>query len=234
MELEELDTKVRVYTKMVGSKEHQYWIIDPSEYSNLKETTLRRAANKYYCQKMSKDSAYKVLPLSFLSYDRRLNYPYQIVQRLYRALWEGNIFIEHLDEDNNPYTYDEDNDPYTYFTKVSILNYFGREYNLMVRLYPNMEVEREDYPDYKGIVDTTIYTVEAYIDEKYNYHAEDIMVEGAQTSKISFAQVCGCFPSIDPGILFQALQEGSFLSSTKEYDILGHLRDSKVVMDPFI
>ena len=224
MELEELYTKVRVYTKMVGSKEQQYWIIDPSEYSNLKETTLRRAANEYYCQKMSKDSAYKVLPLSFLSYDRRLDYPYQNVQSLYRALWEGDIFIEHLDEDN---------DPHSYFTKVSILDYFG-EYNLTMMEYPNREVEREDYPDYKGIVDTTIYTVEAYIDEKYNYHAEDIMVEGAQTSKISFANVCVCFPSIDPGILFQALQEGSFLSSTKEYDILGHLRDSKVVMDPFI
>lgn len=224
MELEELYTKVRVYTKMVGSKEQQYWIIDPSEYSNLKETTLRRAANEYYCQKMSKDSAYKVLPLSFLSYDRRLDYPYQNVQSLYRALWEGDIFIEHLDEDN---------DPHSYFTKVSILDYFG-EYNLLRIDHPNMEVEREDYPDYKGIVDTTIYTVEAYIDEKYNYHAEDIMVEGAQTSKISFANVCVCFPSIDPGILFQALQEGSFLSSTKEYDILGHLRDSKVVMDPFI
>ena len=224
MELEELYTKVRVYTKMVGSKEQQHWIIDPSEYSNLKETTLRRAANEYYCQKMS-DIGYKVLPLSFLSYDRRLDYPYQIAQRLYRALWEGDIFIEHLDEDN---------DPPSYFTKVSILDYFGREYNLTMMEYPNMEVERGDYPDYKGIVDTTIYTVEAYIDEKYNYHAEDIMVEGAQTSKISFANVCVCFPSIDPGILFQALQEGSFLSSTKEYDILGHLRDSKVVMDPFI
>ena len=223
MELEELYTKVRVYTKMVGSKEQQYWIIDPSEYSNLKETTLRRAANEYYCQKMS-IIGYKVLPLSFLSYDRRLDYPYQNVQSLYRALWEGDIFIEHLGEDN---------DPHSYFTKVSILDYFG-EYNLLMIDCPSMEVEREDYPDYKGIVDTTIYTVEAYIDEKYNYHAEDIMVEGAQTSKISFANVCVCFPSIDPGILFQALQEGSFLSSTKEYDILGHLRDSKVVMDPFI
>ena len=225
MELEELYTKVRVYTKMVGSKEQRYWIIDPSEYSNLKETTLRRAANEYYCQKMSKDSAYKVLPLSFLSHDRGLDYPYQIVQSLYRALWEGDIFIEHLEGDN---------DPYTYFSKVSILDYFGKEYNLLRIDCPNMEVEREDYPDYKGIVDTTIYTVEAYIDEKYNYHAEDIMVEGAQTSKISFTHVCGCFPSIDPGILFQALQEGSYLSSTKEYDILNNLRDSKVVMDPFI
>ena len=226
MELEELYTKVRVYTKMVGSKELEYWIIDPSEYSNLKETTLRRAANKYYCQKMSKDSAYDlVLPLSYLSKDRRLNDSSQSVQSLYRALREGDIFIEHLEEDN---------DPYRYFTKVSLLNYFGKEYPLLRIDCPSMEVEREDYPDYKGIVDTTIYTVEAYIDEKYNYHAEDIMVEGAQTSKISFANVCGCFPSIDPGILFQALQEGSFLSSTKEYDILGHLRDSKVVMDPFI
>ena len=223
MELEELYTKVRVYTKMVGSKEQQYWIIDPSEYSNLKETTLSRAANKYYCQKMS-DSAYKVLPLSFLSYDRKLSYSYQNVQSLYRALWEGDIFIEHLDEDN---------DPHSYFTKVSILDYFG-EYNLLRIDHPNMEVEREDYPDYKGIVDTTIYTVEAYIDEKYNYHAEDIMVEGAKTSKVRFANVCGCFPSIDPGILFQALQEGSYLSSTEEYDIRGYLRDSKVVMDPFI
>ena len=224
MELEELYTKVRVYTKRVGSKEQQYWIIDPSEYSNLKETTLRRAANKYYCQKMSV-IGYKVLPLSFLSYDRRLDYPYQIVQSLYRALWEGDIFIEHLGEDN---------DPHSYFTKVSILDYFGKEYNLTMMEYPNMEVEREDYPDYKGIVDTTIYTVEAYIDEKYNYHAEDIVVEGAKTSKVRFTHVCGCFPSIDPGILFQALQEGSYLSSTKEYDILNNLRDSKVVMDPFI
>ena len=224
MELEELYTKVRVYTKMVGSKEQQYWIIDPSEYSNLKETTIRRAANKYY-QKMLRDSAYKVLPLSYLSKDRRLNDSSQSAQSLYRALWEGYIFIEHLEEDN---------DPYRYFTKVSILDYFGREYNLTMMEYPNIEVEREDYPDYKGIVDTTIYTVKAYIDEKYNYHAEDIMVEGAQTSKISFANACVCFPSIDPGILFQALQEGSYLSSTKEYDILGHLRDSKVVMDPFI
>ena len=227
MELEELYTKVRVYTKMVGSKEQQYWIIDPSEYSNLKETTLRRAANKYYCQKMS-DIGHEVLPLSFLSYDRRLDYPYQNVQSLYRALWEGDIFIEHLDEDN---------DPPSYFTKVSILDYFGKEYNLLRIDCPTIEVERENYPDYKGLVDTTIYTVEAYIDEKYNYHAEDIIdivVEGAKTSKISFTHVCGCFPSIDPGILFQALQEGSFLSSTKEYDILGHLRDSKVVMDPFI
>lgn len=223
MELEELYTKVRVYTKRVGSKEQQYWIIDPSEYSNLKETALKRAANKYYCQKMS-DSAYKVLPLSFLSYDRRLDYSYQSVQSLYRALWEGDIFIEHLGEED---------DPHSYFTKVSIRDYFG-EYNLLRIDCPTMEVEREDYPDYKGLVDTTIYTVEAYIDEKYNYHAEDIVVEGAKTSKISFAHVCGCFPSIDPGILFQALQEGSYLSSTKEYDILGHLRDSKVVMDPFI
>lgn len=223
MELEELYTKVRVYTKMVGSKEQQYWIIDPSEYSNLKETTLRRAANEYYCQKMSV-IGYKVLPLSFLSHDRRLGYPYQSVQSLYRALWEGDIFIEHLEEDN---------DPDSYFTKVSILDYFG-EYNLLRIDCPTMEVERENYPDYKGLVDTTLYTVKAYIDEKYNYHAEDIMVEGAKTSKISFARVCGYFPSIDPGILFQALQEGSFLSSTKEYDILGHLRDSKVVMDPFI
>ena len=222
MELEELYTKVRVYTKMVGSKEQQYWIIDPSEYSNLKETTLRRAANKYYCQKMSV-IGYKVLPLSFLSHDRRLGYPYQSVQSLYRALWEGDIFIEHLEDDN---------DPDSYFTKVSILDYFG-EYNLLRIDCPTMEVERENYPDYKGLVDTTIYTVEAYIDEKYNYHAEDIVVEGAKTSE-SFAQVCGCFPSIDPGMLFQALQEGSYLSSTKEYDILGHLRDSKVVMDPFI
>ena len=224
MELEELYTKVRVYTKMVGSKEQQYWIIDPSEYSNLKETTIRRAANKYY-QKMLRDSAYKVLPLSYLSKDRRLNDSSQSAQSLYRALWEGYIFIEHLEEDN---------DPYRYFTKVSILDYFGREYNLTMMEYPNIEVEREDYPDYKGIVDTTIYTVEAYIDEKYNYHAEDIMVEGAKTSKVRFTHVCGCFPSIDPGILFQALQEGSYLSSTKEYDILCHLRDSKVVMDPFI
>ena len=225
MELEELYTKVRVYTKMVGSKEQQYWIIDPSEYSNLMSTTLRRAANEYYCQKMLRDSDYKVLPLSFLSFDRMLSYSYQNVQSLYRALWEGDIFIEHLEEDN---------DPHSYFTKVSILDYFGREYNLTMMEYPNMEVEREDYPDYKGIVDTTIYTVEAYIDEKYNYHAEGIVVEGAKTSKVRFTHVCGCFPSIDPGILFQALQEGSFLSSTKEYDILGHLRDSKVVMDPFI
>lgn len=223
MELEELYTKVRVYTKMVGSKEQQYWIIDPSEYSNLKETTLRRAANKYYCQKMSV-IGYKVFPLSFLSYDRRLDYSYQIVQRLYRALWEGDIFIEHLDEDN---------DPPSYFTQVSILDYFG-EYNLTMMEYPTMEVEREDYPDYKGLVDTTIYKVGAYIDEKYNYHAEDIVVEGAKTSKVRFTHVCGCFPSIDPGILFQALQEGSYLSSTKEYDILNNLRDSKVVMDPFI
>lgn len=223
MELEELYTKVRVYTKRVGSKEQQYWIIDPSEYSNLKETTLRRAANKYYCQKMSV-IGYKVLPLSFLSHDRRLDYSYQIVQRLYRALWEGDIFIEHLDEDN---------DPPSYFTQVSILDYFG-EYNLTMMEYPTMEVEREDYPDYKGLVDTTIYKVGAYIDEKYNYHAEDIVVEGAKTSKVRFTHVCGCFPSIDPGILFQALQEGSYLSSTKEYDILNNLRDSKVVMDPFI
>lgn len=223
MELEELYTKVRVYTKMVGSKEQQYWIIDPSEYSNLKETTLRRAANEYYCQKMCV-IGYKVLPLSFLSHDRRLGYPYQSVQRLYRALWEGDIFIEHLEDDN---------DPDSYFTKVTILDYFG-EYNLLRIDCPTMEVERENYPDYKGLVDTTIYTVKAYIDEKYNYHAEDIVVEGAKTSKVRFAHVCGCFPSIDPGILFQALQEGSYLSSTKEYDILGYLRDSKVVMDPFI
>ena len=223
MELEELYTKVRVYTKRVGSKEQQYWIIDPSEYSNLKETTLRRAANKYYCQKMS-DSAYKVLPLSFLSHDRRLGYPYQSVQRFYRALWEGDIFIEHLEDKY---------DPDSYFTKVTILDYFG-EYNLLRIDCPTMEVERENYPDYKGLVDTTIYTVKAYIDEKYKYHAEDIVVEGAKTSKVRFANVCGCFPSIDPGILFQALQEGSYLSSTEEYDILGYLRDSKVVMDPFI
>ena len=223
MELEKLYTKVRVYTRRVGSKEQQYWIIDPSEYSNLKETTLRRAANKYYCQKMSV-IGYKVLPLSFLSYDRRLDYPYQIVQRLYRALWEGDIFIEHLDEDN---------DPPSYFTKVSILDYFG-EYNLLRIDCPTIEVERENYPDYKGLVDTTIYTVEAYIDEKYNYYAEDIVVEGAKTSKVGFKHVCGCFPSINPGILFQALQEGSYLSSTKEYDILYNLRDSKVVMDPLI
>ena len=225
MELEDLYTKVRVYTKMVGSKEQQYWIIDPSEYSNsnLKETTLRRAANEYYCQKMS-DIGYEVFPLSFLSYDRRLDYPYQNVQRLYRALWEGDIFIEHLDEDN---------DPPSYFTKVSILDYFG-EYNLLMIDCPTIEVERENYPDYKGLVDTTICTVEAYIDEKYNYHAEDIVVEGAKTSKVRFALVCAYFPSIDPGILFQALQEGSYLYSTKEYDILGHLRDSKVVLDPFI
>lgn len=223
MELEELYTKVRVYTKRVGSKEQQYWIIDPSEYSNLKETTLRRAANKYYCQKMSV-IGYKVLPLSFLSKDRRLGYPYQIVQRLYKALWEGDIFIEHLEEDN---------DPDSYFTKVSILDYFG-EYNLLRIDCPTMEVERENYPDYRGLVDTTIYTVETYIDEKYNYHAGDIVVGGAKTSKIRFTRVCGYFPSIDPGILFQALQEGSYLSSTKEYDIRGYLRDSKVVMDPFI
>ena len=223
MELEKLYTKVRVYTRRVGSKEQQYWIIDPSEYSNLKETTLRRAANKYYCQKMSVID-YEVLPLSFLSYDRRLDYPYQIVQRLYWALWEGDIFIKHFDEDN---------DPPSYFTKVSILDYFG-EYNLLMIDCPTIEVERENYPDYKGLVDTTIYTVEAYIDEKYNYYAEDIVVEGAKTSKVGFKHVCGCFPSINPGILFQALQEGSYLSSIKEYDILYNLRDSKVVMDPFI
>lgn len=223
MELEKLYTKVRVYTKRVGSKEQRYWIIDPSEYSNLKETTLRRAANKYYCQKMS-DIGYEVLPLSFLSNDRRLDYPYQIVQRLYWALWEGDIFIKHLDEDN---------DPPSYFTKVSILDYFG-EYNLLMIDCPTIEVERENYPNYKGLVDTTIYTVEAYIDEKYNYHAEDIVVEGAKTSKVRFAHVCRRFHSIDPGILFQALQEGSYLYSTKEYDILNNLRDSKVVLDPLI
>ena len=124
---------------------------------------------------------------------------------------------------------EDDNDPDSYFTKVSILDYFG-EYNLLRIDCPTMEVERENYPDYKGFVDTTIYTVEAYIDEKYNY----LVVEGDKTSKISFARVCGYFPSIDPGMLFQALQEGSYLSSTKEYDILNNLRDSKVVMDPFI